>query len=491
MLFSTRIGGIEFTENEIRLAIIRTGRKKPVVLALHACSVESAEDPRTKHEHYVEAARTLFAKLKNPPSTYVLGISSQYCVVRTLTVPFKGSRKVAAAIRFELEPYLAFPIEELNVAHTIVAEINGQTEVLAAGVRRAVVEEQLGILREAGIEPEGVDVDATALTSLWHVQQPPLKGLHAVMHLLSDGAILAIVNGRKLAYFRRLSLTASTFQHNPPAASREVLNSLRAFRNTWKGDGEVQALTITGNPSLSGSQALDDFAQQQEIPVTAQTLLEKLTFDKVARSKSQSIDANSGSIISEENRWETAIGTALGAAGRGFSFNFRSGEITLANIMPRFTRHVLATTTLALILLGGIAAYFEIAHQTNLSRITQLKNTNTNLEKEILSLKEQGIVVSNETFCTPTLLDILMDLATKMPESQIAISQIHIAQATSEGPWITIQGSVKNDAAFPSVVDALKKSTLFTIEEPDLKSASGKSTFTIYARKKTNEESKS
>ena len=488
MLFSTRVGGIEFTENEIRLAITKIGHKKPVVLALHACSVEPAEDAQTKHDNYVEAAKALFAKLKSPPASYVLSISSQYCVVRTLTVPFKGARRVAAAVRFELEPYLAFPIEELSVDHTIVAEINGQTEVLATGVRRAVLEEQLRIIKEAGIEPESIDIDATALTSLWHTQQPTLRGLHAVLHLVHDGAILAIVNGRKLAYFRRLSFDASTFYTNPTVAAREVQNSLRAFQTSWHGEGEVQSLTVTGDASLAGNSVLDDFAQHLEIPVSAQTLLNKLVFDKSVLHKPFPPEEGT---IPEGSRWETVIGVALGACGKGFAFNFRSAEFTMADIMPRYTRHVFATTALALLLLSGVAAYFEIAHRSNMALNTRLLATTETLRKEVVSLQDQGIDVALEAFSSPTLLDILAELTSKMPEAQIAITQIHIAQITPDGPWITIQGSVKDDSAFPTIISALKQSPFFTIDEPEKKLAGGKSTFTIVARKKTSEEPKS
>jgi len=92
-------------------------------------------------------------------------------------------------------------------------------------------------------------------------------------------------------------------------------------------------------------------------------------------------------------------------------------------------------------------------------------------------------------------LDILDEIAAKMPDKKLAITELKIERsasrendATGSGraplPWITIRGDVKDDTVFAQVVEDLRQSTMFKIEEPDLKLEGGKSTFTMVAHRR-------
>ena len=527
MVVRARVGAIEFAGDEVRLAVVKTGGRLPKVLELH-CRPAVCAAPEERTEALVAAVKSLVKDVKNRPAAFVLCVSSAHSVVRTLTIPFRGARKVAAAVRFELEPYLAFPIEDLAVDFSPVLEADGQTDVLAVGIRRAVLEEQLGILNAAGIDPEGVDVDAVGLTGLWRSARPNAKGLHAVLHVRDEGAVVAVVCNKTLAYFRHLSFGVASMLSNPGTVAREVLNSMRAFQAGWRGEGEIATLTVTGNAFSqdSSGEARAAFEKQFDIPVTDENLLEAVKAAKLAQSATtaavgaisdeSSSDIQTGSDPASadarfepsahtrdpkpetrdpSNAWEGVIGVALGAAGGGFGMNFRTGELASKDSLKRVAPHVMVFSCIALLALAGVAWYYYYARARNLAGAEDLRARIAELDEQVTALKGQGINLPAETFSDPPLLDILDEIAARMPDKKLAITELKIERSTSGEndatgsgraplPWITIRGEVKDDAVFGQVVEDLRQSTMFKIEEPDLKLEGGKSTFTLVAHRK-------
>jgi hypothetical protein len=489
MSLAPKVAAIEFAGDEVRLAVVKAAGRAPKVMELHVCRAEYS-DPAQRSEALAQALGTVIKRMKNRPAAYVLCMSSGYSVVRTLTIPFRGARKVAAAVPFEIEPYLAFPIEELAVDFTTVLELEGQTDVLAVGVRGSVLREQLALLETAGIHPEGIDIDATGLTGLWRVVNPSMKGLNAVLHVRDDGAVLAVVHNKTLAYFRYLSLAAAEIRRNPVAAAREVQNSIRAFQVGWRGAGEVASLAVTGMGL--GEAERETFEREVDIPVSYEDLLVKVKASHLAREALRRTGMEEPAGSAEEvavaaersNCWEAVIGVAAGAAGKGFSLNFRKGDLAYGNVVQGVLPHLVIASCLAVLLLVGLAGYYHAARVRNLAEADRLREKIQLVEAEVLDLQGQGVNVSAATFSDPSLLDILNEIGAKMPDEKVTITDLRIDHADAHSAWITIRGQVKDDSVFSMVMKELKQSTVFQVDEPELKLGEGRSTFKIVARKK-------
>jgi hypothetical protein len=447
---------------------------------------------------------------------------------------------VAAAVQFELEPYLAFPIEDLVVDYCTVLQAEGQTDVLAVGMQRAVVQEQLGVLQAAGVNPEGIDIDAAGLTGLWRAAFPALKGLHAVLHIREEGSVLAVAYNKTLAYFRCLSFTAAQVREHPLAVAREVQNSIRAFQAGWRGEEEIGSLTVTGG--TWSDEARERFLREFDIPVAYENLLARLkaahlalgetraaesevppanddagpvpvaqppagadpssgdwfegvSDDRSVSSEPETLSSSVSSSASDgSNCWEAVIGVALGAAGGGYAFNFRKADLEHQDVLRGLIPHVMVTSCLALLLLAGVAWYYHSARNQNLARAEELQTRVEALEKEVEDLRGQGVDVPAELFTDPSLLDVLSEIGAKMPDARVRITELKVERAeTSEtsssrggasASWITIRGEVKDDSMFSKAVDELKQSDLFQVDDPELKLVEGKSTFKLAARRK-------
>ena len=472
MILSAKVAAIEFDGDVVRVAVVRTGARLPVVLELQACRAEY-EEPEGRFEALVKALDTALGSVKARVVAYVLCVNCQYSFVRTITIPFRGRRRVAAAVPFELEPHLAFPIEELLVGFNIVAEIDGETEVLATGMRRAQLEEQLAVLEEAGVEIEAVSLDAVCLTSLWQAGRRGLKGLKAVLHVRASGSSLAIVHNKALAYFRHITCTAEDVTGNPAAAAREVQNSIRAFLAKWRGEGAVTELHVTGIDFTAEDHAT--FSEALQLPVHDEVLISRL--------KGGALALEEGPTGAKFNTWEAAIGAGLGSAGGAYSLDFSQAQRDWQGAVRAIVTHLMFSSCLGLLVLLGWAFYYYQGTDRNMQEAALLQERIDELTVEIEAMSKEGLGdINTDAFADPTLLDVLGEIGEKMPESKVAITEVKLAAPGARSGWLTIRGSTQDAVLFNEVFDSLKTSRLFRIdEEREIRSEGDTIEFTVKA----------
>ena len=104
------------------------------------------------------------------PKRVRLGIANQRVVVRTMRLPaIDDPAELDAAVRFEAEEQIPMPIDQAILDHRVVGGI-GATEdsgpkidVVVVAARRDMIAASLKPLRDAGLEPVGVDLAAFGL----------------------------------------------------------------------------------------------------------------------------------------------------------------------------------------------------------------------------------------------------------------------------------------------------------------------------------------
>lgn len=96
-----------------------------------------------------------------------LGIANQRVVVRTLRLPaIEDPKELAAAVRFSAQEQIAMPLEQAVIDHRVVGgvgAVDGETpqiDVIVVAARRDMISASLQPLRDAGLEPIGVDLSA-------------------------------------------------------------------------------------------------------------------------------------------------------------------------------------------------------------------------------------------------------------------------------------------------------------------------------------------
>jgi len=99
-----------------------------------------------------------------------LGIANQRVVVRTLRLPvIDDPKELEAAVRFEAQERIPMPIDQAILDHRVVGgvpaieEAAPQIDVVVVAARRDMIEATLKPLRDAGLQPVGVDLSAFGL----------------------------------------------------------------------------------------------------------------------------------------------------------------------------------------------------------------------------------------------------------------------------------------------------------------------------------------
>lgn len=170
-------------------------------------------------EAVTEAVRALFGS-HGFSKRVRLGIANQRLVVRTLRLPMiENPDELDAAVRFSAQEQIAMPLEEAVIEHRVVggvaatAEGPAQIDVMVVAARREMILATLRPLRDAGLEPVGVDLSAfgmiRALAGEADASAPttdemvPASERAATLYCSIGGATnLAVARGRSCLFTR-------------------------------------------------------------------------------------------------------------------------------------------------------------------------------------------------------------------------------------------------------------------------------------------------
>lgn len=525
MKLPSKIGAVEFEGDTIRLAVVNTGGRMPSITDACACRAVY-EDANERFDALAAAAAHALSQIRSKPAAWVLCARSDCAIARKLTLPFRGKRKVAAAVPFELEPYLAFSIDELAVDYSVIREAGGTTDVLALGVRRTLLEEQLDVLRTAGVEVEGIGLDAAGLTSLLRAKVGGGKQLSAVLHVRETGSALVVTAGTSLVFLRHLPLTAAQFREMPASAAREVQNTLRAFQASWTDeDAALSELFVTGQAMTEFHRV--DFEDELAVAVQYVDLLDGVKGAGLAQTQARAIAVGVSGAASEvpdatdeehgesngANTWAALGGVALTAAGGPYGLNFRSGPLAAPNAWAGLIRHAVFSACLVLVLIAGYSVYAYANYQQNREEIERIGDTIWEYYTEAfpdapdvrggrpsadaggshtieLMARDNREAREGESgsdldiFQRPPLPELLKEISLRMPESDVQVTSVRITSTLRRGELqsVLIEGEVQDAAAFDGVVAALRASDLFEqVEDPQRRDEAGRATFSIRA----------
>jgi type IV pilus assembly protein PilM len=171
----------------------------------------------TEPDAVAAALRSLFEN-KDLSKKVRLGIANQRLVVRMLRLPaIESPDELDAAVRFSAQEQIAMPLEEAVVEHRVVggvpasAERPAQIDVMVVAARREMILASLAPLRDAGLEPIGVDLSAVGLIRVLADDAPAADEGDAVLATsrpatlycsIGDAANLAVARGRACLFTR-------------------------------------------------------------------------------------------------------------------------------------------------------------------------------------------------------------------------------------------------------------------------------------------------
>lgn len=120
----------------------------------------------------VESIKDLLKKAKIKAKNCVLGIAGHASVIiRRIPMPEMTEEELSESIKFEAEQYVPFDIEDVNIDFQILGPMEdpGQMDVMLVAVKKDIINEYSSVVREAGLNPVCVDVNAFCIGNSYEI----------------------------------------------------------------------------------------------------------------------------------------------------------------------------------------------------------------------------------------------------------------------------------------------------------------------------------
>lgn len=141
----------------------------------------------------VEAIRELLASQNVKSKEVVLSVSGSSVIIKRIAVAEMSDEELAESIKWEAEQYIPFSIDDVNVDFQRIGPgaQEGQADILLVAVKKDKINDYVNLVKEAGLEPVVLDVDAFALANMHELNYELEPGITA---LLNIGASVMNIN---------------------------------------------------------------------------------------------------------------------------------------------------------------------------------------------------------------------------------------------------------------------------------------------------------
>ncbi|MDA8431712.1 MAG: type IV pilus assembly protein PilM [Nitrospiraceae bacterium] len=130
-------------------------------------------------------------------------------IIKRISLPEMSEEDLSESIKFEAEQYVPFDIEDVNLDFQILGpkEEPGQMDVILVAVKKDIINEYIAVIREAGLNPIVVDIDAFALENMYGINYEiePEKNV-ALLNIGASTINMSILKGGISVFTRDSSL---------------------------------------------------------------------------------------------------------------------------------------------------------------------------------------------------------------------------------------------------------------------------------------------
>ncbi len=141
----------------------------------------------------VEAIKELVTVQKVKTKDVVISVSGSSVIIKRISVSDMSDEELAESIKWEAEQYIPFSIDDVNIDFQKIGPgaTEGQADVLLVAVKKDKINDYVNLVKEAGLEPAVMDVDAFALANMFELNYELEGGVTA---LLNIGASVMNIN---------------------------------------------------------------------------------------------------------------------------------------------------------------------------------------------------------------------------------------------------------------------------------------------------------
>ena len=420
-----------------------------------------------------------------------LSLPAEVVSFHNVKLPFREEKKIRQTIAFELETMLPQAMDDYLLDYNIISQTSQDSEMLAAVVPRAVVQERLALFGENPPETNVIGISALAVASLLTARKA-LTGSSLLLEVGDGQAVAVFLKDDKILQVRRYAFggeplaggkdksdnttgaAAGQGSEKAPEAEeagkvlqgfcQELANTLEFLK--WEGnmDSGLDGIMLTGEGSLQPC-LKEELARFFSVPVE---------MADVAESEQVML------LEDVRETWQPAVmNQALALAihrytrGKGFNFPLRKLESLAerAELGPILRRvAIVLVCALALLALDSYLDYhYSRLRLDNLKKeinavfksaapeVTRIVDPVQQFKVKILEAKKISAGLGGMEG-SATVLDFLKDISVLAPPA----TEFLITGFSLEEDRLVIKGTVKNFEAVDALKRELAKSRYFT-----------------------------
>lgn len=180
---------------------------------------------------------------RNLPTNRVnISLSGKSTIVRDLWMPQMKAEELKASLGFELDQYIPFPVEDIYYDCYILEEDpltrkDGQMRVVLAVAKKTFVNERLQWLKQVGLTPNVICVDAISLFNVfqWHTA---VSGTIGLVDIGSSKSIIDIISNKILTFTREVEY--GTMRVREDASHGLSISMDEAEKIVCSGDSRIE-----------------------------------------------------------------------------------------------------------------------------------------------------------------------------------------------------------------------------------------------------------
>ncbi len=323
---SETILGLELSDHSIRAVQVRRISFKKFVIeraAREKVEVSSAEERAQLIKEFIE-------KNALDSDHIVASFPGKRVFFRSTVLPFSDVKKIARTIKYEFEPTLPVPVEELVAGFVLDEAEDAKTKVFGALVFKDELGELISMLQEADVEPEIITLGSMALASIVPFKNTAVESPKLVIKLDYDSSEVVLVENGKGKAVRNFPVGTRSIVKDDGLGTNE-----EALKNRWYPELSRSIEIFEERysaPRFQGIFLSGDICDHYELLKYVEAFLVeemKVPCEPLITPEDPAIAGLSEVLGRERDKYSVAIGLALAGLVRNDILNLRQDEFAV------------------------------------------------------------------------------------------------------------------------------------------------------------------
>jgi type II secretory pathway component PulL len=244
-MFQGKSVGIDIQPGLLRIAVAASQGGRTKILSLLEKEIPPSDDDEA--EGAAEAIRAAMVEAGADDSACVACLPAASSINRLLSVPITDSAKIRQTLKFQLEPQIPYPVDQVISDFMAIRELEEGAEILAIAVTKESVSQRLQPLQSAGVDTQIITLDALALADFYITPFDFSEERVTAMLLVgAESSFLGFFVGEALIGYRSLSGLGTSDEGAVNGIAKELRRSLVGFQSSLDEGAEIGTLCVGG-----------------------------------------------------------------------------------------------------------------------------------------------------------------------------------------------------------------------------------------------------